>query len=208
MKMSLKITWLGHASVRVNDGSSNIYFDPWNLSGNLPPADIIIVTHEHHDHYSEPDIRMVSKPGMKVVAPMKTELVSDVVKPGERILINGIEIMAVPAYNIGKAFHPKSNDWAGFVVTMDGKRIYHSGDTDRIPEMKSIKTDIAFLSSGGTYTMTSKEAASAVLDVGAKIAIPIHWGDIVGSIEDAREFERLSGCEVRLLKRNETITLD
>ena len=206
--MSLKITWLGHASVLVTDGASNIYFDPWNLSGSLPPADIILVTHEHHDHYSEPDIRMISKPGMKVVAPMKMALVTDIVKPGEKVLINGIEITAVPAYNIGKVFHPRSNGWAGFILTMDGKKIYHAGDTDRIPEMMDIKTDIAFMPSGGTYTMTSKEAALAANDVGAKVAIPIHWGDVVGSLEDAKEFERLAGCDVFVLKRNETITLD
>lgn len=208
--MSLKITWLGHASVMVTDGSSNIYFDPWNLGGNLPPADIILVTHEHHDHYSESDIRMISKPGTKIVAPMKTAMVTDIVKPGEKISINGIEIMAVPAYNIGKAFHPKTNGWAGFIITMDGKKIYHTGDTDRTPEMMGIKTDIAFISSGGTYTMTPKEAASAALDVGAKVAIPIHWGDVVGSLEDAKEFERLAAgcCDVYLLKRNETLTLD
>ena len=206
--MSLKITWLGHASVLVTDGSSNIYFDPWNLSGNLPSADIILVTHEHHDHYSEPDIRMISKPGMRVVAPMKTALVTDIVKPGEKVLINGIEITAVPAYNIGKVFHPRSNGWAGFILTMEGKKIYHAGDTDRIPEMMDIKTDIAFMPSGGTYTMTSKEAALAANDVGAKVAIPIHWGDVAGSLEDAKEFERLTGCDVYVLKRNETITLD
>lgn len=207
--MSLKITWLGHASVLVTDGISNIYFDPWNLSGVLPPADIILVTHEHHDHYSEADIRMISKPGMKVVAPMKTALVTDIVKPGEKVLINGIEIMAVPAYNIGKVFHPKNSSSAGFIITMDGKKIYHAGDTDRIPEMMDIKTDIAFMPSGGTYTMTPKEAALAAHDVGAKVAIPIHWGDVVGSLEDAKEFERLAaGCDVHLLKRNETIALD
>ena len=127
---------------------------------------------------------------------MKTDLVTDVVKPSEKILIDGIEISAVPAYNIGKGFHPKSNNWAGFIVNIDGKRIYHSGDSDRIPEMKGIKTDIALMSSGGTYTMTPEEAALAVLDVGAKVAIPIHWGDVVGSLNDAKEFKRLAGCDV------------
>jgi L-ascorbate metabolism protein UlaG (beta-lactamase superfamily) len=206
--MSLSITWLGHASVLASNGNLNIYFDPWKLGGELPSADIILVTHEHHDHYSEPDIKMISRPGTRVVAPMKAPLVTDVVKPGEKISIGDIEISAVPAYNIGKGFHPKSNNWAGFIVNIDGRRIYHSGDSDRIPEMKGIKTDIAVLSSGGTYTMTADEAASAVLDVGAKIAIPIHWGDIVGSLDDALEFKRLAGCDVSLLKKNESLILD
>ncbi len=206
--MSLTISWLGHASVLVSDGNLNVYFDPWMLNGNFPPADIIIVTHEHHDHYSEPDIRVVSKPGVRVVAPMKMTMVTDIVKPGDKVLISGIEIMAIPAYNIGKAFHPKNNGWAGYIINMDGKKIYHTGDTDRIPEMMDIKVDIAFMPSGGTFTMTPSEAALAVLDVGAKVAIPIHWGDIVGSLEDAQEFKKLAGCEVYLLKKNESLTLD
>jgi L-ascorbate metabolism protein UlaG (beta-lactamase superfamily) len=206
--MPLTISWLGHASMLVSDGNLNVYYDPWKLSGNLPSADIILVTHEHHDHYSEPDIRMISKPGMRVVAPMKTAMVTDIVKPGEKILISGIEITAVPAYNVGKVFHPKNNGWAGYLINMDGKKIYHTGDTDRIPEMIGIKADIAFMPSGGTYTMTPREAASAALDVGAKIAIPIHWGDVVGSLEDAQEFKRLAGCDVYLLKKNESLTLD
>jgi L-ascorbate metabolism protein UlaG (beta-lactamase superfamily) len=206
--MSLKISWLGHASMLVSDGNLNVYFDPWKQSGNLPSADIILVTHEHHDHYSEPDIRMISKPGTRVVAPMKMAMVTDIVKPGEKILISGIEITAVPAYNIGKVFHPKNSGWAGYIINMDGKKIYHTGDTDRILEMKSIKADIAFMPSGGTFTMTPGEAASAANDVGAKVAIPIHWGDIVGSLEDAQEFKRLAGCDVYLLKKNESLTLD
>jgi L-ascorbate metabolism protein UlaG (beta-lactamase superfamily) len=206
--MSLTITWLGHASMLVSNGDINIYFDPWKLGGNLPPADIILVTHEHHDHYSEPDIRLISKPGTRIVAPMKTAMVTDILKPGEEILISGMEITAVPAYNIGKDFHPKKNAWAGFIINMDGKKIYHTGDTDRIPEMMGIKADIVFMPSGGTFTMTPEEAALATLDVGAKVAIPIHWGDIVGSFEDAREFKRLAGCDVYLLKKNESITLD
>lgn len=206
--MSLTVTWLGHASVSVSSGDLNIYIDPWKLSRGLPSADIILVTHEHHDHYSEPDIKMISRKGTRVVAPMKTPMVTDVVKPGEKISIGNIEISAVPAYNIDKGFHPRSSDWVGFIVNIDGRKIYHSGDSDRIPEMKGIKTDIAILPSGGTYTMTAAEAASAVLDVGAKIAIPIHWGDIVGSLDDALEFKRLAGCDVRLLKKNESLSLD
>lgn len=206
--MSLRISWLGHASVFVSNREINIYFDPWKLGGGLPSADIILVTHEHHDHYSEPDIKMISKPGTRVIAPMKTIMVTDVVMPGEKILIGDVEISAVPAYNIGKGFHPKSNNWAGFIVKIEDKRIYYSGDSDRIPEMKGIKTDIAFMSSGGTYTMTPDEAALAALDVGAKIAIPIHWGDIVGSLDDALEFKRLAGCDVYLLKKNESLSLD
>jgi L-ascorbate metabolism protein UlaG (beta-lactamase superfamily) len=206
--MPLTITWLGHASVSVSNANLNIYIDPWRLSTGLPSADMVLVTHEHHDHYSEQDIKMISRPGTRVVAPMKTPLITDVVKPGEKVMIDDIEISAVPAYNIGKGFHPRSNDWAGFIVNIEGRKIYHTGDSDRIPEMKGIKADIAIMSSGGTYTMTAAEAASAVLDVGAKIAIPIHWGDIVGSLDDALEFKRLAGCDVRLLKKNESLSLD
>lgn len=206
--MPLSITWLGHASVLISDGDINIYFDPWKLSGKLPTADIVLVTHEHHDHYSEEDIAMISRKGTRVVAPMKTDVVTDVMKPGEELSIGDIRITAVPAYNIGKGFHPRDKDWVGFIVDIGGRRVYHAGDSDRIPEMKAIKADIALMPSGGTYTMTAAEAALAVSDVGAGIAVPVHWGEVVGTLKDAREFERLAGCEVHLPEKNRPIELD
>jgi len=111
----------------------------------------------------------------------------------------------VPAYNIDKAFHPKANRWVGYVVTVDSLRVYHTGDTDRIPEMKGLTVDVAIVPVGGTYTMDAKQAASAVADVSARLAIPIHFGDIVGSRKDALEFARLCACTVHVLDPGQTV---
>jgi L-ascorbate metabolism protein UlaG (beta-lactamase superfamily) len=116
--------------------------------------------------------------------------------------VQGVKIEAVPAYNINKQFHPKSNGWVGFVFTLDGERIYQAGDTDLIPEMKDIKADVALLPVGGTYTMTAKEAAEAADWIKPRLAIPMHYGKNVGSLADAEEFKRLAKCETRILKPN------
>ena len=124
------------------------------------------------------------------------------VKRGQRIKVGDIDIQAVAAYNIGKDFHPRSSDNVGYVVTIEGTRIYHTGDTDVIPEMKEIKTDIALLPCGGTYTLTAQEAAKAVDIIKPKIAVPMHWGSVVGSRKDAEEFVRCcKNCEVRILDK-------
>lgn len=105
--MPISITWLGHASVLASDGVLNVYFDPWKLKSAQPKADIIIVTHDHHDHYSEDDIRLVSRHGTRVIAPVKAALVTDILRPGEMLNASSALIQAVPAYNIDKPFHPK-----------------------------------------------------------------------------------------------------
>jgi L-ascorbate metabolism protein UlaG (beta-lactamase superfamily) len=206
MKMSL--TWLGHSSVLASDSFVNIYFDPWKLKAGLPDADIIIISHNHHDHYNEDDIKSIFKKGTRVVAPFKTGLITDTVKPGEALSIGDIAIKAYPSYNIDKPYHPQKNNWAGYVITIAGKSIYHPGDTDRIPEMKNIRASIAFMPCGGTFTMSASEAALAASDVGAEVAVPIHWGEVVGGIDDAKEFKRLASCTVHILKPYETIILD
>jgi len=123
-----------------------------------------------------------------------------VVEPGQTIKINDEKITAVPAYNLNKEFHPKDNGWVGFIIEMDGVRVYHAGDTDLIPEMKDIETDIALLPVGGTYTMDADEAARAVKTFKkCKVAIPIHYGSIVGNASDAEKFKQNAGCEVKIL---------
>ena len=123
-----------------------------------------------------------------------------VIEPGKTIKVNEEKITAVPAYNINKQFHPKENEWVGFIVEMDGVRVYHAGDTDLIPEMKEVETDIALLPVGGTYTMNAEEAAQATKTFKkCKIAVPIHYGSIVGNASDAETFKEKAGCEVKLL---------
>lgn len=198
--------WLGHASFRF-DGTKVIYTDPWELKKFDPKADIILITHEHFDHCSPADVTKLAKAGTTVIATADcaVKLKGSTfnvrsLKPGESTVVEGVKIEAVPAYNINKQFHPKANNWVGYIVTLDGQRIYHAGDTDAIPEMKQIKADIVLVPIGGTYTMTAKEAAEAVNWINPKVAIPMHWGKIVGSINDAETFKKLVKCEVQILK--------
>jgi len=200
-KVLENIKWLGHASF-VIEAEKIIYIDPWKLKDG-EPADIILITHDHYDHCCPEDVQKIQKSDTVIVTTpdAATKLKGDVrtVKPGDRLTINGVDIEALPAYNLRKQFHPKENNWVGFIVTIGGTRIYHTGDTDFIPEMKDVKTDIALVPVGGTYTMDAEEAAKAVNTFMPKVAIPMHWGDIVGSEKDAQRFQELAQCEVRIL---------
>lgn len=206
--MPIKITWLGHASVMIANGSSTVYIDPWKLSRGLPRADLILVTHEHGDHYSAGDIELLSGRETRVFAPMSTPLVTDVIAPGESLACRGITVQALPAYNTGKNFHPKAKGWVGYIVIMDGKRIYHTGDADHIPEMKDLDIDVALIPVGGTYTMDEAEAAEAAKAMRARIAIPIHFGDIVGTRENAERFSQISEVSTRILDPGQSYVLE
>jgi L-ascorbate metabolism protein UlaG (beta-lactamase superfamily) len=190
------IFWLGHSSVRI-DGQQVIYIDPWKLE-NPKKADIILVSHSHHDHLSSDDIKRIQKNDTVIITTQDSaaDLSGDirVVKPGDVVRIGEISVEAVPSYNIDKAFHPKKNNWLGFVVTAGEKRIYYCGDTDLIPEMETVRADIMLVPVGGTYTMNAEEAARAVNMIKPSTAIPIHYGDIVGTEDDAEIFRDL--CEV------------
>lgn len=189
-----KLTWLGHDGYCLSTGRKIIYIDPFKISADLAPADLVLITHEHYDHCSVEDIKKISKKDTVFVTEKDSaaKLSGDIriMQPGESIDIDGIIIEAVPAYNTNKKFHPKSNGWLGFIVTIDGERLYHAGDTDYIPEMEKICADIALLPVSGTYVMTAKEAARAALDIKPKIAIPMHYDSIVGTENDADEFAR------------------
>ena len=199
------ISWLGHDTFRI-DGSQTIYIDPFRIDSGKT-ADLILVTHEHYDHCSPEDIEKIQGKNTLIV----TESLSakklkgnvKIVKPGDKIEVSGITIEAVPAYNTNKKFHPKANGWLGFIIEINGERIYHAGDTDLIPEMKNFKVDIALLPVSGTYVMTAEEAVEAALAIKPKTAIPMHYDSIVGSQENALAFqEALAGkVEVRVLKK-------
>lgn len=196
------IVWLGHSSVRI-DGDTVIYIDPWKLA-DPKKADLILISHSHYDHLSVEDVAKIQKDDTVIIATKDSaaRLSGDVriVKPGDVVQVEGISVEAVPAYNTNKDFHPRENGWLGFVVTVGGKRIYYCGDTDLIPEMETIRTDIMLVPVGGTYTMTAEEAARAVNTVLPGTAIPIHYDDIVGSVKDARRFRDL--CEVPVEIKN------
>lgn len=186
-----KIVWLGHDGFRI-DGDKIVYFDPYQISPGTK-ADLILVTHEHFDHCSPGDIAKIQKPETVIVtekdSAKKLEGNVKIVRPGQTIDVDEIKIEAVPAYNTDKTFHLKENGWLGFIVEMEGVRIYHAGDTDFIPEMNQFEVDIALLPVSGTYVMTAIDAIEAALAIRPKLAIPMHYGAIVGGDQDAKDFK-------------------
>lgn len=199
------IHWLGQSTFYIQFDKVTIYIDPYRIKKDKPKADIILITHTHFDHYSPSDIKIIAKDDTIIVGPksLKSELsyTLKTLNPKDKINIQGIEIEAVSAYNINKNFHPPQAKNLGFIILVNKMRIYHTGDTDFIPEMKDIKADIVLLPIGGTYTMDAKEAVRAVEAIKPKIAIPMHWGSVVGSYSDAEEFKRLSKTEVKILRQ-------
>ena len=198
------ITWLGHDGFLIKGNGKAIVIDPFQVK-QCEPADIILISHEHYDHCSPEDVKKIQKDSTVIVteAQSAAKLSGDVrvVQPGDKLTVSGIPIEAVPSYNTNKSFHPKENGWLGFIVTVGGVRIYHAGDTDRIPEMGSFQVDIALLPVSGTYVMTAEEAVEAARMIKPKVVIPMHYGAIVGSADDAKRFsEALQGtCEVVVL---------
>ena len=208
----LRISWLGHDSFVITNRKT-VVIDPFKIKGRHGAADILLITHEHFDHCSPDDVKKIASKNTVIVATpaCKAELakskIGDVrtVKPGDKLRLDGISIEAVPAYNLnkfrepGKVFHPREDQKLGYIVEIDGVRVYHAGDTDAIPEMKGLKTDVALLPVSGTYVMTAEEAAQAVSLVNPSLAIPMHYGTIVGSEKDAVKFKELAPCDVQIL---------
>ena len=210
--MSVKLQWFGHASFKISSGNDVIYIDPWKLKDTPHDATLVLVSHSHYDHYSADDIAKVSGMTTKLVAAedvIQKQGKGQALKPGQSIDVNGVKITGIPAYNPAKQFHPKSNNWLGFVIEIAGKRIYYAGDTDVTDEMKVLKNiDLALLPVGGKYTMNAAEAADATRQFKPKQAVPYHWGDIVGSQADADKFAKSAACPVKVLSPGGSVTVE
>ena len=203
----VNISWFGHASFKIKN-SRVIYIDPVKISSN-EKADIILISHSHYDHFSLQDISKITSPDTNIlITPDCQSKLKDVagkvtlIEPNRKYNVQNVLIETIPAYNTNKHFHPKDNDWVGFIITLDNKRILYTGDSDNIKELQSIKTDIALIPVSGVYVMNSKEAADLVNKIKPKIAIPYHYGDIVGTEKDALKFKELSKVPVQILTKD------
>jgi len=196
---------LCHSSIKIKR-EKIIYIDPFKIDKNYNDADIIFITHDHYDHYSEEDINKIRKEDTLIIIPeTMNRKVSNNGFSKENVIevslnrkyeVKGITFETIPAYNINKQFHPKENAWVGYIIELDGVKIYIAGDTDITEENKQVKCDIAFVPVGGTYTMNFKEAAELVNEIKPKIAVPTHYGSVVGKKEDAINFINLLNVEI------------
>jgi L-ascorbate metabolism protein UlaG (beta-lactamase superfamily) len=207
------LEWLGHSGFRVNATGAVVYIDPYRVAGG-PKADAILITHGHYDHFSPLVVQELSQDSTWFVAPASVaERVGGqvvAVRPGDVVEVAsapGIAIRAVSAYNTSKrdasghVFHPPEAGLVGYELNVRGERLYHSGDTDVIPEMDSVAgVDVALLPVSGTYVMTAAEAAEAARRIQPRVAVPMHWGEHIGTYDDAVEFARMAPVQVEIMQ--------
>jgi len=205
---------LYHSSIRIEE-EKVIYIDPFKIVQNYNDADLIFITHEHYDHYSEEDIEKVKKDDSIIIIIPKDLLTTlfkkgynknniITVEPNKEYFVQGIKFETIPAYNVNKSFHPKEKAWIGYVIEIKGIRYYIAGDTDLTEENKKVKCDVALVPVGGTYTMNFKEASELINEIKPKIAVPTHYGDVVGTNKDATDFINLLNKTIKdIILKNE-----
>ncbi len=216
----IEIKWLGHSGFLIKNHKV-IYIDPYNIKDGLEKADIILITHSHYDHCSIADINKIIKEGTKIlltadaqskITRFKVPIDIQIVEPNQELVFGETKISTLSAYNLDKPFHPQNEGWVGYLIKINGVIIYHAGDTDLIPEMQKLtghkqpdKKFIALLPIGGRFTMNVEEAVEAVKLIQPTIAIPIHWGSLFGTKEDAEEFVKLckeKGIDAMVLEKD------
>ncbi|VVB79925.1 Beta-lactamase superfamily domain protein [uncultured archaeon] len=216
---NVELKWLGHSGFLIKN-SKIIYVDPYNIRDGLPKADIILVTHDHYDHCSIQDLGKIVQEGTRIVMPadchskvnkFDVKVKTEIVERGSELTLGDIKLSVLPAYNINKTFHPKEELGVGYLIKINDLLIYHAGDTDIIPEMKNLtghnqpnKKFIALLPIGGRFTMSAEEAVEAAKIIKPFLAIPMHYGSVVGNESDAKDFVELckeAGIDAKILER-------
>jgi L-ascorbate metabolism protein UlaG (beta-lactamase superfamily) len=211
------VEWLGHSGFRVAVGRQHLYIDPYRVAAGAPKADLILITHGHYDHYSPQDVERLSTPRTELVAPpaVAERLAGRVhsIAPGEEVeldSVRGVAVRALAAYNTskrnsdGRVFHAREAGGVGYEINVRGERLYHAGDTDVIPEMDAVHgVDVALLPVSGTYVMTADEAAEAARRIQPGLAVPMHWGEHIGTREDAHAFLRQAPVEAIIMDKAE-----
>ena len=203
------IELIAQSALRIETENEVIYFDPFKLDNRYKKdADYIFITHSHYDHFSPEDIKKILNENTNIIitSDLKEKVealgISNVlvVEPDNEYEINGIKFETVVAYNSDKPYHKKEFNWVGYIITLDGERIYVAGDTDNVDEINNVVCNIACVPVGGTYTMNYNEAANLINSIDPDYAIPIHYGTVVGSKDDAIKFKELvEGADVRIL---------
>lgn len=215
----IEIKWLGHSGFLIKNHKI-IYIDPYNIKENSEKADIILITHSHYDHCSVADIKNIIKEGTKIILTadsqskitrFDTPVNIQIMEPNQELIFGELKISTIPAYNLDKPFHSKEEGWVGYIIKMNDVLIYHAGDTDFIPEMQKLtgynqpdKKFFILIPIGGRFTMNAEEAAEAAKLIKPMLAIPMHYGNIIGKLEDAEEFVKLCkeyGIEAKILEK-------
>ena len=197
--MTENIEVFTQSSIKITDGENHIYIDPLGIKEEFCDADYILITHDHYDHFSPEDIKKVACENTVLIVPekMKAKALKEInfinkiesISPNQNKKINNLYIETIPAYNIIKPFHLKIFGWVGYILEIGGKRIYIAGDTDKTKEAEAVHCDIAMVPIGGTYTMNAKKAAELVNIIQPEVAIPTHYGSIVGNKNDGELFK-------------------
>ena len=215
----IDINWLGHAGFLIKN-SRVIYIDPYQIKEDSEKADLILITHSHYDHCSIADIKKIVKEGTKIIMPADCQskivrfdvpIKMEIVEPGMEVVFGEVKISVLASYNLDKPFHPKDEGWIGYLIKIKDVLIYHAGDTDNIPELQKLtghkqagKEFVALLPVGGRFTMSVEEAVEAANVIKPTLAIPMHYGNIVGTDDDAKEFVEMckeEGVEAKILEK-------